>query len=208
MTGHFDKNLNLRQIILDQRPKLILECGAGEGACTRLLAHMQLWYEFQLYVVSDKELPDLAWNPDVHWRTGISYLEIPKLEDASVGLAIIDTDHNYWTLTQELEALIPKMEEGGLVVMHDVESFYHNTGMSMSYWNGTPYPEAEIKSHVKDGGLGDALIDFLHRNRGFFKLRNYVTEHHGCAVIEKRSVTETCLITPGTQPPYAKPVIP
>lgn len=205
MINHFDQHLNIRKLILERRPKLIVECGAGDGETTRMLAHLKWFYEFDLVAITDKKLDSEEWMAEVDWRIGISYEKLKDFEDESIDLCFLDTDHNYWTLTQELEALIPKMIEGGIVVMHDVESFYHNTGMGLSYWNDQPYPESEIRAHIKDGGLGDALIDFLHRNRSCFKLRNYDPNEHGMAVIEKRTVTQTAVITPGPKPVYAKP---
>lgn len=203
MTGHFDAHLKLRDIILSKRPKVIVECGAGNGECTRLLAHLQLWYPFKLISITDKEIPMID---TVDFRIGLSYEELKKIPDDYIGLCIIDTDHNYWTLRAELDAIRTKMEEGGLIVMHDVEEFYHNTGMGMSYWNDAPYPKQSIRDCIKRGGLGDALIDFLHEYRGDYKLLHYTPNHYGCAVIERKTVTVTQLITPGPAPVFSKPL--
>lgn len=204
MINHFDNHLNLRKLILDRHPDLIVECGAGDGETTRMLAHLKLWYPFELISITDKKLEHMD---EVEFRFGLSYERLKEFDDESIGMCLIDTDHNYWTLTQELQAVLPKMKEGGLVVMHDVEAFYHNTGMAMSYWNDQPYPEESIRSHIKDGGLGDALIDFLHHYRGYFKMLWYEPNDNGMAVIEKQSVTQTVVFTPGSAPVYAKPVI-
>ena len=201
MTGHFYKNLNLHQLILDKRPKVILEVGSGDGLCTRLLAALAPSVPCVIHAISDKVL-DI---PSVQWTTGISYKEIKKLADNSIGLCIIDTDHNYWTLEQELLALIPKMEEGGLVVLHDVEEFYYNTGMAMSYWNNEPYPEKEILASAVKGGTGLCLLDFLVACRGTFKLVRWIPEHYGCAVIIKRITTGTQLVQPGPDSVFARP---
>lgn len=202
MQGHFDKNLNLRQIILDKRPELIVECGAGNGDCTKLIAHMKWYYPFEFYSITDKALDGIE---EVEWKIGLSYERLKEFEDNSIGLCIIDTDHNYWTLRQELLAVFPKMKEGGLIVMHDVEEFYYNTGMGMSYWNDQPYPEKEILEMSKFGSLGLCVIDFLHECRGSFKLVRWIPEHFGCAVIEKRSVSGTSVIRPGPGSVFAKP---
>lgn len=203
MQGHFDRNLNLRALILEHRPKVIVECGAGKGDCTRLLAHMQLMYEFELHSISDKEL-DL--DPAIHWHTGLSYEELTKFPDASIGMCIIDTDHNYWTLRKELMTVAPKMEEGGLIVMHDVEEFYYDTGMANTYWNDALYPEKEIRDMAKFGGVGLCLIDFLGACRVGFKLLRWIPEHFGCAVIQKRTITETRILTPGPGSVFARPL--
>lgn len=204
MQGHFDKHLNLRQLILDKRPKVIVECGAGEGECTRLLAHMKWSYPLTLYSITDKKIKDIV---GVEWKIGISYERLKEFDDNSIDLCIIDTDHNYWTLRQELLAVMPKMTEGGLIVCHDVEEFYYDTGMGMSYWNDQPYPEKEITEMAKLGSVGLCLIDFLHERRGTFKLVRWIPEHFGCAVIEKRSVMETKIIRPGPGSVFARPGI-
>lgn len=204
MKEHFDNFLNLRQLILDHKPSLIVECGAGSGEMTRQIAFMERYYPFELRVISDKPVEGLPGN--VTFTKGVSYRAIPSLKDDSVGMCIIDTDHNYWTLRQELEALIPKMQEGGLVVMHDVEEFYYDTGMGMSYWNDEPYPEEEIKSMTRLGGTGLSLIDFIHDFRGTFKLVRFIPESHGAAVIQKRTVKGTSIITPGPNPLFARPM--
>lgn len=205
MTGHFDKNLNLRQLILDKRPRVIVECGAGNGDCTKLLAHLKWWVPFELYSITDKRLDEGAeWSLEVDWKIGLSYEKLKDFKDEEIDFCIIDTDHNYWTLRAELDAVMPKMAEGGLIVMHDVDDFYHHTGMAMSYWNDQAYPEKEIMDCSKQGGLGLALIDFLAQYRGTFQLKHWTDTHHGCAVIEKKTVTETQVIRPGTDPVFAR----
>lgn len=191
--------------MLDRRPRVVVECGAGDGALTKLLAHMKWFYPLELHVISDKSIEGL--DPMIKWKTGVSYRVLKEFPDDSIDLCIIDTDHNYWTLREELDALHPKLREGGLVAMHDVEEFYYNTGMGLSYWDDSYYPEKEIKEKVCMGGTGLALIDFLHENRGSYKLLRYVPEHCGAAVIEKRKVTGTSIITPGIQPVFARPVV-
>lgn len=178
-----------------------MECGAGAGECTKLLAHLKWHYDFELNVISDKEIPHID---GVNWITGISYKELSKFPDGSIGLCIIDTDHNYWTLQQELRAVAPKIKEGGLIVFHDVEEFYYDTGMGMSYWNDDPYPEKEIVDMAKFGGTGLCLIDFLSACRGTFKLIRWIPEHFGCAVIEKKTLLETKVVRPGPASVFAR----
>lgn len=205
MTGHFDTHLKLRDLILAKRPNLIVECGAGNGDCTKLLAHLKLWYPFELVSITDKRLDEgEEWSLEVDWKIGLSYEKLKDFEDKSIGLCIIDTDHNYWTLRTELAALLDKIEEGGLIVIHDVETYYHDTGMAMSYWNGQEYPEKQIMDCIPQGGLGDAVIDFLHDYRGLYKLLWWNPNHHGVAVLERKTIDVTKLIRPGTNPVFAQ----
>lgn len=203
--SHFDAHLNLRKIILEKRPKVIVECGAGNGDCTRLLAHLLQAYPFELHVISDKIVDGL--DPRIQWHIGLSYIEIPKFKDESIGLCIIDTDHNYWTLWKELVCVDSKIEEDGLIAFHDVEEFYHNTGMAMSYWNDEPYPKDEIMKMAEHGGVGDALIDFLSKFRDRFKLLSWTKESYGAALIQKKIIKQIAIVTPASNPTFAKPVI-
>lgn len=117
--------MNIRKLIHETRPELIVECGAGNGDTTRLLAHMLDNYPFELHVISDKVVPDM--DERIEWTIGLSYKVLKDFDDQSIGMCLIDTDHNFWTLNEELEAVRPKMKEGGLILMHDVWEFYHDT---------------------------------------------------------------------------------
>jgi len=186
MYDHFDRNLNLKSLILKNKPITILELGAGSGDTTKLLLSI-LDERDKLIVVNDAPI-DLE---GIEFIQGISYDKIRKLSDDSIDLALIDTDHNYWTLDQELTALRPKLKEGGFIAMHDVSTFYHDTGMSESYHNGFEYPSEVIEAcGKKHGGLGDALVDFLANNKMCYRLAEFNPESHGVALIQKQTVNE------------------
>jgi hypothetical protein len=138
----------------------------------------------------------------VKWINGISYDVLKQFQEGEIDLCIIDTDHNYWTLMKELAELYPRMSEGGLIAMHDVETFYHDTGMALKYSTGTPYPKEAIEEMAPNGGLGDALVDFLQLKKFRYKLFAYTKESHGAAVIEKRSVAGFTVFVPGDAPAY------
>lgn len=201
--NHFDQFLNIRKFMFGLRPKLVVECGAGNGDCTRLLAHMLDNYPFELHAISDKKVEGM--DPRIVWKEGISYQLLKDYEPESIGMCLIDTDHNFWTLTKELEAVKDKIQEGGLILLHDVEAFYHDTGMAMSYWNDEPYPEKEIMECVSQGGLGDAMINFLARHNNQYKLIAYTTEVAGVAALLKQTVIQTRVIRPAGSPVFAKP---
>ncbi len=203
MHNHFDKDVNLKRLILEHRPKVVIECGAGEGALTRKLASLLDELPFELHVISDKELTGM--DPRIHWHTGLSYEVLQVFPNDSVGLCIIDTDHNYWTLREELRAVTPKIVEGGFIALHDVETFYHDTGMALAYWNGRPYPKMKIQEMAAQGGLGDAMIMFLASDHMHWKMYAYSRENQGAAVLEKRTQTEFAIVVPGPNPSFAPP---
>jgi len=192
---HFDKYLNLKGWILERKPKVVVECGAGNGDLTRLLATLLDEYPFELHVISDYSVPGL--DPRIKWISGLSYEVLSTFPDDSIGLCIIDTDHNYWTLMREFVALFNKIIEGGLIALHDVETFYHDTGMALSYGNDKPYPKSEIERYAPYGSLGDAMIDFLLHHKMKYKLLAYHRENHGGAMIERKTQPYFNIVVPG-----------
>lgn len=202
MHNHFDKHLNLKQIILDRKPKVIVECGAGNGDLTRKLSSLLDEYPFDLYVISDYPVDGL--DDRIRWINGISYEALKGFGDGTIDLCIIDTDHNYWTLMKELSELFNRMSEGGLIAMHDVETFYHDTGMALKYSNGMAYPQEEIEKFAENGSLGCALVDFLQIKKLNYKLFAYNRESHGAAIIEKRTVAGFTIFSPGDMAVFVK----
>jgi len=200
--NHFDKNLNLKALILEKRPKVIVECGAGNGDLTRQLASLLDVYHFDLHVISDRAIEGM--DSRIKWHEGLSYEVIPEFSESSIGFCIIDTDHNYWTLMKELAALFSRVEEGGMIAMHDVETFYHDTGMALSYWNNKTYPQDEIEKYAVYGSLGDGLIEFLYLQKLFFRLYAWNHESNGAAVIEKKHQPIFSIIVPGPASIFAK----
>lgn len=195
MHNHFDQFLNLRKIILEKKPMVIVECGAGDGELTRKIASLLDDYIFDFHVISDKKIEGL--DPRVEWMTDLSYEALKKFPKGGIDLCIIDTDHNYWTLREELRVLNDRISEGGLIALHDVETFYHDTGMALAYWNDKPYPKEEIEALASQGGLGDAMIMFLASDNMHWKLFAYHRESHGAAVLEKKTQKEFTIVVPG-----------
>jgi hypothetical protein len=199
--NHFDKFLNLKEIILERKPQMIVECGAGNGDLTRMIASLLDAYAFEFNVISDKKIDGL--DERIVWITGLSYEELQRFKPNSIDLCIIDTDHNYWTLREELRALNDRITEGGLIALHDVETFYHDTGMALSYWNDKPYPRKEIESVANQGSLGDAMIQFLASDSLHWKMLAYDRHSHGAAILEKKTQTEFTIVVPGAGAGFA-----
>jgi len=185
MNNHFDKYLNVRDLIMKYKPKDVLECGAKDGKNTVLLDGIRKYVPFNLTVITDNDFK----MDNVKVLQGVSYKIFPSLEDNSLDMVIIDTDHNYWTLDQELTSIDPKLRNDGLILFHDVSTFYYDTGVATSYASGDGYPLELIESCGKKmGGIGVALIDWLHSKRFGYKMIRYVEESHGGAAIQKSHV--------------------
>lgn len=172
----------MKDLILKHKPQHVVECGALTGNNTKLLAELRNEFPFKFTVITDNEFS----LDGVEVMRGISYKALESMPDDSIDMCIIDTDHNYWTLTKELEALNPKLRKDGIVCMHDINTFYHNTGVSIAYENGDPYPLKEIEeTGATHGSLGNAVIDFLHKHPFDYKLLRYSEESHGGLAIQK-----------------------
>lgn len=179
-----------------------MECGAGTGELTKQLASLLDVYDFKLTVINDSLIENM--DSRIIWKTGLSYEVLKEFMPSSIDFCIIDTDHNYWTLMKEFEALFDRISEGGLLALHDVETFYHDTGMAMDYGTDKPYPKEEILKFAAYGSLGDALIDFLHLKKLRYRLLYFTPESQGAALIQRKTQLEYAVVVPGSNPMYAK----
>ena len=77
---------------------------------------------------------------------------------ASIDALVIDTDHNYWTLQQELRAFHDKLAPQALVFLHDTVIYAHRSEYAYQYGVDVPYP-LEKMVLFQDKGLVDAVQD-------------------------------------------------
>lgn len=198
MITHWTDHSKIKQLILDEKPQHILELGALNGENTANLLSIMPECGFKLTVISD----DLDANPSVpgvELIQGVSYEKIPQLQDDSIDLCLLDTDHNYWTLIKELMVLDAKLRVGGLIAIHDVETFYYDTGLADFYADGSDYPAEIIKSQATRGSLGTAVIDFLSRYKFNYRLVRWVPEKDGMAILRKNPTEiDLSLMSPGS----------
>lgn len=182
MKNHWIDNLKVKDMVLEHKPKLIVELGGGGGDNTDQYLELQKTLPFKLITISDGEMPTRFKNiPNFEWRFAVSYLELPKFEDESIDFASIDTDHNYWTMNEELFHLARKMKKGGIVVLHDTESYRHNSGVMMQYGTKDPYPP-EI-NEFQYRGMGDAIQEHIEKQN--FKIIKEVTESAGAMALKR-----------------------
>ena len=186
MHTHFTEFGNIRSLIIKHRPKHILELGALNGENTQNLLEIQPNLGFHLTVMSDDLSPEQVSSRDVTYLKGVSYKLIKALDDKSVDFVLLDTDHNYWTLHKELGELHPKLTYDSIVLVHDVDTFYYDTGIADGYGDGSSYPEDEIASvGSHNGSLGTGLLDFLAINKFAYRLIRWIPEGNGLAIIQK-----------------------
>jgi hypothetical protein len=105
------------------RPQVAVEIGAGRGAHTRLLAEFCGSHSVQLHVID----PSPSFDPNrigqglvFHRRLSLEVLP----EIGPVDVALIDGDHNWYTVSHELQVLQSGARSAGratpLAICHDV----------------------------------------------------------------------------------------
>jgi cephalosporin hydroxylase len=195
MKYHFDKYLNIREMILTYRPEIILEMGARVGQNTVNILKLRDQYPFRLVTISDGpikscfyEVREAVERGDCVWIQDISYKAIGKwILDKTIGMVLIDTDHNYWTLKKELTELYPKLSEQCIIVVHDtvvsLTNKYYDLGV---YFNGDKYPFEEIQSCVKEGKvMNDAIEEFIAEHPNEFSYLRMTRESCGAIAISR-----------------------
>lgn len=188
MKNHWDKHLNVKALIQERKPSVVVECGAGSGDNTKNLLEARDALGFRLVVINDDGgnfKPEEWRKQGVDWRSGISYLELQKFSDGEIDFCLIDTDHNYWTLKTELETLHPKMKPKGVCVIHDTETYGHESGHMTEYNTPkVPYPFAEIDEYQRMGlslvaAIGQAVTS------GQYRWVAQSAESHGAMALER-----------------------
>lgn len=144
MIDHWDDGIGVRDLLEKYKPSCVLEIGAGAGRNSMNLRKHSKMQGYSLITIDDQD--ELLDNDDKHqWVTGISYVALKDLKEGSVDFCLIDTDHNSWTVTKEIEALMPVMSDRGIVAFHDTDICRHENGYYDAYKNGSDYP-VEIRS--------------------------------------------------------------
>lgn len=179
MNNHFDQHLNVKALIEELKPKLIVECGAGSGENTRKILTLQPELGFRLVVVNDGIPSGVPIGAE--WVCGVSYLELEKFADGSIDLCLIDTDHNYYTLKRELDALRPKLRQGGIVALHDTVTFGAESGKMTSYYAADAvYPYDLIEEGEK---AGKSLLAAIEESKDAYSVVKESAESHGAMAL-------------------------
>jgi len=161
MHNHFLRGVFLERVMSHLKPKVILEVGAADGHHTALLSQDGR----KVVVVSDgkKEESLVKGEESVNWISGVSQNVLPTLcPTIKPDLVILDSDHNYWTLKQELDACYPHLPHECAIAIHDTITFWGSNGRQHTYGTGDPYPADKIVGTKKL--YGQAVTEFLSQH--------------------------------------------
>ena len=172
-------------------PDVVVECGAGHDAPnTKNLLELQKALGYELFTIDDNPYHEEKYGLDIlsrnnfEWIQGVSFLELEKFPNESIDICLIDTDHNYWTLNQELTVLYPRLSLGGLIILHDTETYWNDSGTMGGYRVNIKYPQGIHDEEQAGKKMGDAVTEFLHNHLDCHIIAES-KESHGAMAIQK-----------------------
>jgi predicted O-methyltransferase YrrM len=129
--GYLEK-LQLAQLLLVARPRLVVETGTFRGLTTRFAAELLELNGLADSTIASFDLPDViervqrdpffASHSSVRLVPGMlpgSLAEFLEQRDEPVDVAIVDADHSYGAVSAELSVLHGHLRPGGYVFCHD-----------------------------------------------------------------------------------------
>lgn len=139
----------LKPIFESFQPKSICEIGSERGLTTKLI--MEEFHSLEAIHVVDPAISSSIKalqqdNLHLHEQKSIDYLK----DCAESDIYFVDGDHNYYTVTKELELIEQKMgpDSKKFIFIHDVSWFW---GRRNLYYDQSNIPD--IHTHVSEGAL-------------------------------------------------------
>lgn len=188
----------IRQLLLDRHLTEVLEIGVESGVHTRMLLAVLDQVDGHLTSID----PQIGFLLKLRLRRSrrVRLVQAPSLdalprlgaEGARFDCAIIDGDHNWYTVFHELEALSPMMNPRGVILLHDVEWPYGRRDM---YYAPERIPPEARHPHArrpivegarelapegspgKNGNLNNALLEGGPRNGVLTAVEDFVAAH-------------------------------
>lgn len=168
----------IKKTILDLENPKILEVGLDKGMTTVplvvFLTRTRESYEFVgIDILFQEHLKIIFQNIEIGKQQKIKFYEdsslnvIPKLVEKSevFDIVLLDGDHNYYTVSKELEYLENLVSEKGIVIIDDYNGRWANKDLWYSeregYENST---SATKRIETEKHGVKSAVDEFLERN--------------------------------------------
>lgn len=158
---------NYQQIIFDQKPDYIIECGAYQGGSTLYFAHqLDLINKGKIISIDICEREE-NWYPQVREHERTVLIEGSSVDQAVVqqvkdivgnsrnNLVILDSLHTKPHVLQEMLQYSDLLSSGNYMIVED------------SNLNGHPLPPDWHSATKKEGGPFEALVEFFKINDKF-----------------------------------------
>jgi hypothetical protein len=167
----------IRPVLAAASPQIVVEVGAGAGAHTRLLTEFCRSHSIELHVIDPAPRFDASRLGDgVAFHRQLSLDALPEI--GAVDVALIDGDHNWYTVSRELETLQSTARSARrptpLAICHDVCWPY---GRRDTYHDPDTIP-AEYRHPWERAGIHPGK-SALHKGRGLNSHLANATEEGG-----------------------------
>ena len=192
MRKHFTKTI--LPILRARRYRSLIEIGVARGKTTRLLLEYCKKVDGRLLSID----PAPAFDPPLRLQKHFTLykdLSLNVLHSIhGYDCALIDGDHNWYTVFHELRMIQRGITDDGIIFLHDVappwarRDMYHNLEtVPKEFRNPCTYHQKGCWVADRDGGLRNgvltALEDFCRENPQWTMV--ILSEHHGLGVISR-----------------------
>lgn len=130
-------------MVLLLRPKFVLETGTYFGYSTCMIAAgLRDLGDDRLVTTIDPEERDHLWMgtrlaPYVRWIKARSQDAAEELAGSKFDLLVLDSDHHYNTIIDELRLYEPMLRKGGCILLHDT-LFFDGVGAAVKQLQNNP----------------------------------------------------------------------
>jgi methyltransferase family protein len=176
----------VRPLLVDRRTRHVLEIGASLGGNTdRIVRHFP---DVRISVIDPCLDTDLTRKyrdvPSVTVHVGRSLEVLPSLQ-GSYDVVLIDGDHNYYTVVNELHLISRRrlLVRGGMILLHDVGQPWARSDL---YYEPERIPAAARLAQAPHGVL-TAVEHFLRDSDRRWMWLRWSAEHGLGALIDKSS---------------------
>jgi len=162
-----------------ESPK-ILEIGIEHGAPTLAILNNLIdknsnfyYYGIDIHIrdnIKEFALKNKDYNIHFHEQNSLDQLPILVEEAQKFDLILLDGDHNYYTVTRELNYIQNLMHQQSYLIVDD----YHGPWALSDYWygeehdspqKGNPMASKKIKDDIVKHGVQTATNDWLDNNK-------------------------------------------
>jgi predicted O-methyltransferase YrrM len=117
-----DEGRILYNLVLAEKPAVILEVGTGHGYSTAWMS-LALGLKANLYTLDCEMRNRVAdqvgiESKKVHYLVGTLEALLPELP-SEINFAFLDSSHRMELVAKDIELLEPRISKGGLIVVHD-----------------------------------------------------------------------------------------
>ena len=150
----FRHHQTVRALLTSEKLREVVEIGVDKGYHTRMLLEVLGTLDGRLTSID----PTIGFllrmrlrrNPRSRLVLAPSLEALPQLRAAGerFDCAIVDGDHNWYTVFNELEGLRPMMQPRGVILLHDVAWPYARRDM---YYAPSRIPPEHVRPHARRG---------------------------------------------------------